>query len=529
MPVDMVGPITRMQFRFDRNLAPGAVHTMLNMWPEQSGALVGRPGTQRITANGIEAGGNAFQALVEWREPNGTRHQTAVVGGELWDYTQGVGWTKVISTANLTAATITLATTQVAALSYNGQLFVSDGVNTPFLWNGTAGAGLTKCTNCPVLYGVPVVYYGKIVGIKSTERNTLVWSEENDANLGYEAGGYSNAWTLTQTNDDQLTALAATNQALYVFRRASITTITGAVTPDFSSTGVRDSISAGIGTRFPFAMEVGNNSDIWFLDAQGRPWMLARGTTLIPIWQEVAAAYGEGSSGYSRLSSVHWPTGPFPLNPSPTNLAVALIQEFVVYRIGLKTLLVFRQQPDGSVYCTGVWVLHSSLANVTAMATWFHDTEQRDWIALGFSDGQVRWLSDVSSTDSDNAGSGQRFEQQIVGPQQFRGEHGVYWMATRVLVRYGTETAVTGAMSVSWITPDKWVNTQSDADAQSLQQPAGVGTMELARVSVAGINAWGEWVAVIIGNGGGPTPLNHLILYGWGVEAKAIRREVATT
>jgi len=115
------------------------------------------------------------------------------------------------------------------------QIIFSDGVNTPFMWSGAA---FTVLANCPVLYGQPRIHYAKLFGIKAVKRNTIVWSEENDPTIGYEAGIYNNGWELVQTRAEGLHALFATNEALYYFRERTIGAIRGEVTPDFRSDGM---------------------------------------------------------------------------------------------------------------------------------------------------------------------------------------------------------------------------------------------------------------------------------------------------
>jgi hypothetical protein len=71
------------------------------------------------------------------------------------------------------------------------------------------------------------VYYAKLFMLKR-DRKTIVWSEENQPNTGYEAGGYNNAWELTQTSNEPLTAIIGTNEALYYGRKTSVGAIRGA-------------------------------------------------------------------------------------------------------------------------------------------------------------------------------------------------------------------------------------------------------------------------------------------------------------
>lgn len=282
------------------------------------------------------------QWLGVWKDVN-----RAVIAGEIWDAVVplvGQTWTKRISTANLTAAGITLsATTTVYAIPFGDTLLVTDGINTAFTWNGTAGGGLTKLTNAPVFFGRPTVYYGKVVGIKNTQRDTLVWSEENQANTGYEAGGFNNAWSLTQTGGGAIIAVLGTNAALYYGRRDSIGSIRGAVTPDFKAAGVHDDITreTGVGGTEGMAL-IGQ--DFWFADGLGRPWRAVGGAAPSPLWENIADAFpqavgddgtlgqpGPSAVGFGgeivwlptrRLVFVHWPFQAFAVFDAETGQAL---------------------------------------------------------------------------------------------------------------------------------------------------------------------------------------------------------------
>lgn len=260
--------------------------------PVNGSAVVGRPGFQQAGAQLGAVGKRTGQLIYEFTKRDGTTKTVAIVGGQgIYTFNWSTRtWTLVVTVANLTTASITLSeTARCYAVTFTDKLVVSDGTNKPWTWDGTAGAGgLTSLTNAPVIYGQPVVYYAKLFGIKNTERSTLVWSEENLPGTGYEAGGYNNAWTLGQTNSEGFYALAATNEALYCFRARSITSIQGAVSATFSSTGVRESVSETVGTASP-ASVVQYERSIFFLDSLGRPQGILPGVGVIdpPIWNDV--------------------------------------------------------------------------------------------------------------------------------------------------------------------------------------------------------------------------------------------------
>jgi hypothetical protein len=140
-------------------------------------------------------------------------------------------------------------------------------------------------TNCPVLYGPPTVYYSKLMGIKNSARNTVVWSEEGDPNLGYEAGGYNNAWDNPGGYSDPLTSVVGTNEALYVFRERISVAITGSVSTDFATAGTRSNLSEDIGTLSPWA-SLATSDGVLVVDADAQPWLMRLGGQPLPLWKD---------------------------------------------------------------------------------------------------------------------------------------------------------------------------------------------------------------------------------------------------
>lgn len=248
-------------------------------------AWVSRPGTVGFG----ESMGNKGQGLIHWKNATGTSYLTAVYAGEIYTFAASStpSATKQVSTSDLTTASVTLsATARVSFAVLAGKLIISDGTNTPFTWDGSTGSsGLTSLTNCPVIYGPLTVYYSKLFGIKNSDRTTLVWSEENDPTLGYDASPYNNAWEFTQQNQEPMTCLLGTNEALYVFRRNSITEITGAVNDEFTTSGTRASVSESIGTASPWSV-IFSERAIYFMDQIGRPHFFRIGGDVTPIWQD---------------------------------------------------------------------------------------------------------------------------------------------------------------------------------------------------------------------------------------------------
>jgi len=250
--------------------------------PRSFGAsYLGRPGTTKAGSQLGSSTNRHAQYIGQFTKQDGTEYTVLVFEGEIYTYSWGGdAWTKQVTTANLTTATITLsATARVHGVVFQNTLVLSDGVNTPFTWDGSNGAGgLTKLTNCPVLYGQPVVYYVKLFGIKASERDTMVWSEEAAANTGYEAGGYTNAWTVPNPTNDRMVGLAASNDALTVLWTRSATRVTGAVSTDFQTSSTRAAVSSTIGTGSPSAVAA-LDEGVVFVDQDGRPHVIPAGAT----------------------------------------------------------------------------------------------------------------------------------------------------------------------------------------------------------------------------------------------------------
>lgn len=271
------GPFKGMRYSFDPaddGERRQYVYEALNMVPvdpEHGGAYIRRFGDNRDT---IAASSLAGQWIGVFKKRSGFLN-VGVFSGQIYTYLSGSGWTLSVTTANLGSAGITLSSTAVCyAESFNNLYVINDGTNQPFIWNGVAGAsGLTLLSNTPTkCFGMPVIYYGKLFFIKDVaangvDRSTIVWSEENAPNTGYEAGGYNNVWTLEQSGSGAIYALCATNRGLYFFRARGIGVISGAVTPAFTTSGVHDGVSSQHGTT-QAAGVINIDEEIYFLDTQ---------------------------------------------------------------------------------------------------------------------------------------------------------------------------------------------------------------------------------------------------------------------
>jgi hypothetical protein len=156
-------------------------------------------------------------------------------------------------------------------------------------------------------FGKPVVNGGALHFIVdnvngASLRTDFIWSEPAQPLVGYRQTGYANTWTLTQTEADPLYALAATNSALYYFRRDSIGAITGVVGPNYQAGATLDSVSTDVGSTTPFSVIVAHNA-VWFLDDNGKPWRFAFGAAPEPIWLQARdATIVNGSNALASIA-----------------------------------------------------------------------------------------------------------------------------------------------------------------------------------------------------------------------------------
>jgi len=260
---------------------PTLVNALANMYcrdPLVGGGVVGRPGCNTLGAQ-LGAGGlRTFQHLVQFTRQDGTEYTIGWCGGKMYTLNWGTRvWTEIVHGMAVSTSA------RIYSCVLADQIIFSDGVNTPFMWSGAA---FTVLANCPALYGQPRIHYAKVFGIKAAKRNTIVWSEENDPTIGYEAGIYNNGWELVQTKAEGLHALFATNEALYYWRERSIGAIRGEVTPDFRSDGTREGVSEDIGTVSPGCV-FSFGTDIYFPDADGRPWKITQTEGVVPLWADL--------------------------------------------------------------------------------------------------------------------------------------------------------------------------------------------------------------------------------------------------
>lgn len=488
------GVVRANQSRPNLKTLYSATNTMI--FPQGSGPMT-RAGLA-VMASGAVLGPvtHLGQLMFQYNTSNGTRRTLGFAGGTGYQYNWTTdAWTSVISAAALSGAGITLnAATQLYACVCGNKLIISDGINTPFMWDGTT---LTKLTNAPVAYGQPVVYGAKVFFIKNTERDTIVWSEENDPTIGYEAGGYNNSWTLSQTGSENLVALGSTNEALYFFRRDSVGAIYGAVNPDFQSSSTRDSVSTVIGCGSPGGVLV-YDKWVWFLDMRGRLHRFAPGGSIEPIWEQHAADMG----AWEDTAGLGLSTGTVPIIESGLiPLATSIVQ---LVSFGL-ILTYNNSSADGwRAYDarTGTYQGYWLPVTGTMVMGEVYDDKNSTYTTAGLgvsatvtaSNGVGYFFKEagVSGVVTAGADAGSAYTAQIVTEPIGLNEE-LNWRFTRAVIRYESYFSGTATGSVTPIVPSDSTNVSTAAPiALTVTYQGRHGTATRTGTIDVGLNHFGR-------------------------------------
>ena len=164
------------------------------------------------------------------------------------------------------------------------------------------------------VFGQPVVHYGAlfwiyqqidVATVPTYARTTIGWSEPNEPGVGYQQTDYDNQWTVTQTSQDRLYALAPTNGVLYYFRQLSIGAIAGAPGVNFQGTATHDLVSGNVGCVSPKTVAVVLNT-VYFCDSNGLPWRFRAGAAPDPIWKQAVQSTTSPSSVPSGVATDAW-------------------------------------------------------------------------------------------------------------------------------------------------------------------------------------------------------------------------------
>jgi hypothetical protein len=377
----------------------GKLRVAQNVYPQDpmvGERVIGRPGFYQL-------GGTLPGRLQGFAQFNGAgvgELSVAVSAGRVFRMAAGATtWVEPFTTADMTTAGVALST-GTAALGFQvgfltvyvggiAQLMISDGVNKPFLWNGSPGSGsLTPMPNCPVLYGPPTLYQSRVFGIKAADRLTMVWSETDNPLIGYDiAGGYGDVWSVRQTDNRPLSLVIGTNAGLFIARERSTTSAYGDVGPNFSSAATKDAVSGDVGTSFPFSGCV-SGTNILLLDATCRPQMHRQGGQgYVPLWHDLRAHVAQSASNMNP----QWGQG---LVYPPANVALFLVPSTA--GTALNQLWVYDLSGSTPV-AVGTWSVGDTTGQTTVigMVTLFNSAlGQVPTLLVGDTTGHVYALAD---------------------------------------------------------------------------------------------------------------------------------------
>lgn len=495
-----VGPWKGMRFtRWSGITDPNHLYLALNCYPETSGtatAYRSRPGRYRLSSTQL-GGGGAGQLVYQFTKNTGASYAVCIAGGKFYtfDWTLGT-WTETLTAAHLSGAAVTLSSTaRCYAVTFNDTMVVSDGINTPWTWDGTPGGGIMKLTNAPVFYGQPTVYVGKLFGIKDSDRVSVVWSEENAANTGYEAGGYANVWALIQQGSDPLQAIRATNEGLYYWRQRSIGVIRGSFGSEFSTTNTFDAVSNLVGTRSPRGVLYYNNA-FYFPDEFGRPHILYPGGSVTPIWEQCAQSYPADSSDARALG--------LPIYPVSTTADDLLAMETVPLRKlgcilfchsttttpGDDTHAAYCFGVDGTAY--GVWLWLASAIGVGASAEVVNSVTNLPEVVQVEEDGYTYSMGNDGKWFDEN-GSGTDFEVNMEVMTPFMGT------TNGLELHFDRADIVVGVQSASDVTVRVRPQTSRTPYGASPLDAVASTTFLVAEKRVGvGLNRKGRWILLNI-------------------------------
>lgn len=235
------------------------------------GVYVARPG---LTQLGTQLVASKVQGIVNYEELDGTLHTLAFANADMYEYDWGLDtWTQT----DLAAQGVTMdASSPLDFANSRGRLIVTDGVNTPWMWDGTT---FTVLVNAPIAAGV-TVYYDKVFFFdKPTAQNEFEWSDEGNPQQGYAA--VEQAWEFAQTDAGAIKSLGALNNSLVVLKEDSAANVRGAVEETFQTDAVREGLSETEGTIARRSVVV-VDGDVFFLSQNG-PRMALRGQRLLRI------------------------------------------------------------------------------------------------------------------------------------------------------------------------------------------------------------------------------------------------------
>lgn len=426
--------------------------------------IIGRPGFVQTGTQLGDSGHRRVQGIYQFTKLDGTEYTCAIVGGKFYKYTWGTDtWTED------TPGSATISQTAGCYFTtFADVLIVSDGVNTPWQYDGSTD---TVLTNCPVLYGPPRVYYAKLFGVKNSERSTIVWSIENDPTTGYEAGGYNDAWTLGQTDQDPIYVLIPSNEALYYLRSRSIGAVRGAVDADFQNSGTREGVSTSIGTKSPDGVCVGDNT-AYFMDADNRIMALdlSSGRLDDKIWVKLQETYGGWDETKASLGRACF-------DPITGLALVGVVNDGDSECNRYVVIDTNTHEPQG-IWQGWTSTAMATVKNASGQPVIMHGTANGYIYVHGLPDGST-WNDQNNTTDGGTLAISHDVKGSILGSTMYEEKRFLRW---DILLWLETANALTLQYATQRGTPT--------AQTKSLSAPASAREYHIS----AGINGAGRWI-----------------------------------
>ena len=545
--VESAGPFKGM--RWSRSFTPDKAYCEfikngMLADPISGGPILSRPGQRLLNDAELGDGSTGHVQLVyQFDLKGGTRHSIVMVDGIIYKAGWTAGslaeftWTERVSAADMTSAGVALGagSPRVYAVTFQDKMVIASDGGTPFMWDGTAGAGgLTNLSNAPVTWSPPTVYAGKVFFVKNTERGTIVWSEEADATTGYEAGGFNNAWTLEQTGHTLLYRILGTNEGLYFFRQSSIGIIRGAVNTTFTTDATKDSVSEEVGTVSPDSVVLHQNR-IWFVDQFARPQLFyVGGSELVPLWKDMARLFSSETNdarGYG-LNTID------DLNDVQRRLASNQLAVVSASYIPGTDLIMFGQ-PDFNANVVGEnkhFFMFSTLT-FELQSMWqfpvacrrlgilFDSANYRFILGYGRGDGWVFSLGAEGQLidDDEPTGTDVGVVLELIGPRQFDA-HDVEVQFDRIDMNGESHTAET--ISVGYYTPPRIQdnsNTTQTFTTAGLRQSLTYPNPFHESLGITGI---GRWFALYLSSDSA-TVAGRSKFFGWTITGFPLARHPA--
>jgi len=340
-----------------------------------------RPGTVKLGST-LGNGTDKVQGIIQYEELDGTYHLLAFVGGNMFEYDWvGGSWTETDLSAN------SIAMDSGADLDFclsRGRLIVTDGVNDPWMWDGSS---FTTLTNAPIASGC-TIYYDRVFFYEViSNRVEFQWSNVADPVNGY--GGDNQAWEFAQADTGSIAAMVGLNDFMPVFKQDSIGRLTGRVSDQFQTDAVREGISETEGAIALRSVQV-IEKDVFYLSQVG-PRALIDGMQRVQI--------NETDAGDDFLED-EWSK----LNVAERDRSITVYDQsrgHVLFMIPttdefLSDALVFNIK-------NGSWQKFSFAHNVTAAVGPAEDPDGNEWVLLGDDSGNVYQYGDATNTSDDGA------------------------------------------------------------------------------------------------------------------------------